>query len=156
MKLLDEIDEKRNTDVSTWKDDTGLCGANGPVAKFKTDCPAADFDSFGMNNNGDPMTHAGTSDMYTCDCDLRPMMDSSLTTTCAHITTFMDGDCTAEGIKKMGMFECTCDCDVCDCDNCPAESREDYTKEKLATQLKMMHGLATADQNTGAVTDSCA
>jgi hypothetical protein len=155
VKLVNEIQGQMSTDTSTWHSDSAsLCGADGPVKKFGTDCPADEFDSMGFTNGDEALTHTGMSGMYACQCDLLPLMMMTSGVTCQHLADFMDGDCTGESMASMGMQQCDCDCDTeCDCDNCPAEHSSLYTKEVMVEQLKWIHGLISMD--TGAQVDSC-
>lgn len=124
---------------------------DGPVKDFEAgvDCPPAEFDMLGFDNNGEPLTHAGMVESYACQCTIFPVMFDTAGSTCDDIKAYDDSSCDAGGIAAIGMSECDCECttDACDgpeeCNGgpdggCPEGKATPYTKESMREQLVMM------------------
>jgi hypothetical protein len=120
----------------------GACAAGGPIEKFTAgvDCPAAEFDSLGFTNGDELITFEKLGPQYACMCDLMPLIGPGTSATCGGVDKFMAGDCTADGMKNMGMTKC--EVDTSDDEPCPEDKESYYTKEEMRDLIIMMHQLS--------------
>jgi hypothetical protein len=142
MPLVQDAQAQQNNN-------TALCATGGARDTFKADCPKSEFDLLGMDMNGVPATKEMMNAMYGCMCDLQPLMNRANErdaqgnptnpATCAEVTAFENGDCSAEGMKRMGMFNCAVE--TSEGQECPEAQRSDYTVAGMASQIKQMFGL---------------
>jgi len=89
-----------------------VCGAGGPVDKFKKGCPAKDWDDLMSmmepeKGKGKPQTKAEIDSSYECMCAMPEGDDMCEATAVRSVAAFKasveEGRCTDEGIVAMGM-----------------------------------------------------